>query len=79
MTQTKETQFQAREAEAAQEQLRRPESWGEIPGAHFIRGPMLSWCCDAKVSGGLYDRKGLRVGMCSGCWKNATFREIITI
>ncbi len=77
MTQTQETQFQAREAEAAQEQLRRPESWGEIPGSRPSRGPMLSTCCDAKAHVGIYERAGILVGTCSACWGESTFREKI--
>ncbi len=59
----------------ARQSLRRPEEYGSIPGAVPVRGPLLSWCCDAPVLGGIYNVKGIRTGLCSKCCQDSTFRE----
>jgi hypothetical protein len=51
---------------------------GNIPGAQFVKGPLLSFCCDALSAGAIWRVKGIRSGVCSKCHsETATFREVI--
>lgn len=77
MNQHAEEKFREEHERDAIASMRRPEELGSIPGAEFVKGPMLSFCCDAPVTGGLWKTKGIRTGTCSKCHNDATFREVI--
>ncbi len=66
-----------RESRLAMESLRRPEELGaSCEGAEFVRGPLLSFCCDAVVTGSIWRNRGIRTGLCSKCFETSTFREV---
>ncbi len=74
---TNESIIRRDEERDARRSNRRPEELGSTCQGEFVKGPLLSFCCDALSAGAIWRVKGIRTGQCSKCWNDATFREVI--
>ncbi len=77
MTTTHEDRIQLDAERDARRSNRRPEELGSTCQGEFVKGPILSFCCDALSAGAIWRVKGIRTGTCSKCYESSTFREVI--